>query len=425
MTDKNVHDIQQKQLKHFCMATIVLFFVVAFCLTSPTEIIDGMRTIVKSRDALITDYFMLANHGTAFFNSGLMMTLVMVIIQLLKVPFTGLTLAALFINGGFALFGKNPVSVLPILLGTCLYAWQQGVHVKRYIYTGLFGTCLAPLVTEMYYLLPFSPTINLIGAIVIGIVIGFILPGLAIHTTSMHMGYNLFNVGFAGGIIGFIIVSILKGFGLQSESMMIWYEGRPMWLVCLLYGYFMLTFLYGLWINKWKIKPILKIFHHPGRAVADFILMDGVGITLVNMSLTGSFCLTYILLIGGDLSGPIVGAILTLFGFSAFGVHLKNYIPCLLGVLLGTCFKIYTPTMPAIQLAAMFCAGLAPIAGQFGITAGILAGLLHTSVVTQTGQLYSGLNLYNNGFSTGFVAIFMIPLLESFMKRFKKRDFGS
>lgn len=425
MKDIKQQEIEQRQLKGFCIATIILFFMTAFCLSSPVELLKGMKTIIVSRDALITDYFKLASHGTAFFNSALMMTLVMSMIHLLKIPFSGLTLAALFINGGFALFGKNPVSVLPILLGTCLYAWQQGVSVKRYIYTGLFGTCLAPLVTEMYYILPFSPTMNLIGALFIGTMIGFILPGLAVNTASMHMGYNLFNVGFASGIIAFIIVSILRGFGFEGESVLIWYEGRPIWLVGLLYGYFILTFLYGLWINKGQLQPIRKIFHHPGRAVADFILMDGAGITLINMALTGCFCVTYILLIGGDLSGPMVGAILTLFGFSAFGVHLKNYIPCLLGVYIGTCFKIYTPTMPSIQLAAMFCAGLAPIAGQFGIWAGILAGLLHTSVVTQTGQMYSGLNLYNNGFSTGFVAIFMIPLLESFMKKFKKRNFGS
>ncbi|MBQ1275148.1 MAG: DUF1576 domain-containing protein [Cellulosilyticum sp.] len=424
MTSKDTQDIQQTQLKRFCVATIALFFIIAFCLASPREILEGMKTIIVSRDALITDYFKLASYGTAFFNSAIMMMFVFILLHILKVPFTGLTLAALFINGGFAMFGKNPVNVFPILLGVCFYAWQQGVSVKRYIYTGLFGTCLAPLVTEMAYILPFSPEVNLVGAFVVGILIGFILPGLATHTASMHMGYNLFNVGFASGILAFIIVCILKGFGLQSESVLIWSEGMPIWLICLLYGYFLLVFLYGLWINKGQVKPILKIFHHPGRAVADFVLMDGVGITLVNMALTGCFCLTYIILIGGDLSGPVVGSILTLFGFSAFGLHLKNYIPCMLGVFLATCFKIYTPTMPAMQLAVLFCAGLAPIAGQFGIFAGILAGLLHTSVVMCTGQLYSGLNLYNNGVSTGFVAIFMLPLLESFIKKFKKRDFG-
>ena len=61
-------------------------------------------------------------------------------------------------------------------------------------------------------------------------------------------------------------------------------------------------FLRILWINKGKIKPLLQILRHPGRAVADFILMDGVGSTLMNMAIVGSFGLTYILLIGGDLS---------------------------------------------------------------------------------------------------------------------------
>ena len=35
--------------------------------------------------------------------------------------------------------------------------------------------------------------------------------------------------------------------------------------------------------------------------------------------------------------------------------------------------------------------------------------------------MYGGLNLYNNGFSAGWVAIIMIPVLESFMKHFETR----
>ena len=162
-----------------------------------------------------------------------------------------------------------------------------------------------------------------------------------------------------------------------------------------------------------RSKPLLRIRRHPGRAVADFILMDGLGATLMNMSLVGSIALTYILLVKGDLSGPVVGGILTVFGFGAFGVHIRNFIPCILGVYLSTYLKIFTPTMPSIQLAALFSAGLAPIAGQFGILAGMGAGMLHTSIVMCTGAMYSGLNLYNNGFSAGFVAIIMVPLLES------------
>lgn len=292
--------------------------------------------------------------------------------------------------------------------------------MNRYIYTALFGTCLSPLVTEVVYLLPFQQPINLILALLIGILIGFTLPTLAMHTASMHMGYNLFNVGFAAGILGFGIVSILEATGLESTPVLIWQEGRPIWLVLGLYGYFIATFFYGLWVNQGQLKPLFKILRHPGRAVADFILMDGLGATLMNMSVVGSVSLTYILLVKGDLSGPVIGGILTVFGFGAFGVHVKNFIPCMLGVYLSTYLKIFTPTMPSIQLAALFSAGIAPIAGQFGPIAGILAGMLHTSIVMCTSDMYSGLNLYNNGFSAGFVAIIMVPLLESFKNHSRK-----
>ncbi len=159
----------------------------------------------------------------------------------------------------------------------------------------------------------------------------------------------------------------------------------------------------------------------PGRAVADFVLMDGAGATLMNMGLVGIVCELYILLVGGDFSGPIVGAVLAVFGFSAFGVHIKNYLPVLAGVYLSTFFTVFSPDTPGIQLAAVFSAGLAPIAGQFGVLAGMIAGFLHAAVVMCTGQMYGGLNLYNNGFSAGWVAIIMVPVIESFMKHFKER----
>lgn len=109
------------------------------------------------------------------------------------------------------------------------------------------------------------------------------------------------------------------------------------------------------------------------------------------------------------------------FGFSAFGAHVKNYLPVLLGVYLFTFVSQYGHTTPGIQLAAIFAVGLAPIAGQFGIIAGILAGMLHSAITMCTARFYGGLNLYNNGFSAGWVAIFMIPTLESFIHNYKDK----
>lgn len=407
--------IKGKELKIFSVFTMILLFVTAFLLDTPADIGKGMITIVLSRDTLITDYFELACYGAAFFNAGLIMASAIFMMRRLKMHFTGLTMAVLFINVGFALFGKNPINVLPIIIGTWLYAKFHKAHMSRYIYTALFGSCLSPLVTEMGYLLPFSPVWNFVLAIVIGIFVGFILPPLAMHTASMHMGYNLLNMGFAAGMLAFVIVCVLQSHGLVCNSVFIWKEGRPLFLIIGLYGYFLLTALYGFWLNGKSLKGMKHLLKHPGRAVADFVMMDGEGTTLMNMGAVGIISLTYILLVKGDLSGPVIGTILTAFGFAAFGVHVKNFPPVLFGVYLSTFFSNYTPDTPGIQLAAIFAAGLAPIAGQFGILAGIIAGMMHASVSMCTSALYGGLNLYNNGFSTGLVAIVMVPMLESFM----------
>lgn len=379
--------------------------------------VRGLWTIVVSRDALITDYFELAGYGAAFWNATLVMGMGLWMLHLEKVRFTGLTMAAVFINVGYALWGKNPVNILPILFGTFLYACVHGARLSRYIYTGLFGTSLAPLVTELVYELPFDRRVNLLISVAAGILIGFILPGLSVHTASMHMGYNLFNVGFSAGIVAFVIVCVLKSFGIESQSVMIWRSGRPVWIMAGLYGYFLLTFFYGLYLAHWDIKSILRIWKHPGRAVADFVLMEGVGCTLMNMASVGAAATTYILLIGGDFSGPVVGAILTAFGFSAFGAHMRNYLPVLMGVFLSTFLSQFQPVTPGMQLAAAFAVGLGPIAGRFGALAGLVAGMLHAAIVMCTAQMYGGLNLYNNGFSAGWVAIIMVPGLESFTTR--------
>ncbi len=421
MEKKGTPKLNERELKIFSIFSISMLFVLAFLMGNPREIWEGLKEIVESRDALITDYFELAGYGAAWFNAGLVSVIAMILLLSLKSHFTGITMAALFINLGYALWGKNPVNILPLLLGTFLYAKMHRVSMGRYIYTGLYGTCMAPLVTEMVYILPFSQTINFIIAIATGVFVGFILPPLSMHTVSMHMGYNLFNVGFSAGIIAFVMVCVLKSVGIESKSVLLWKEGRDLRILIFLYAYFIATILYGLFINKGDIKGLKKIFSHPGRSVADFVQMEGAGTTLINMGLVGIVCVSYICIIDGDLSGPVVGAIFTAFGFAAFGVHIKNYLPVLAGVYLSSFITQFETTTPGIQLAAIFAVGVAPIAGQFGVIPGMVAGMLHCIIAMSTTQLYGGLNLYNSGFSGGWVAIVMIPVIESFMTRYRDK----
>lgn len=413
--------IKKNGLKYFIYITLALLYFAAASFSHPQELASGLRSIILSRDALITDYFELVGYGPAFFNAALVMTISLVMIEYAELPFTGLTIAAVFINTGFGFWGKNVVNILPIHFGTILYAKAHNTPMSRYTYTALFATCLAPFVTELTYILPFGLWGNLAIAIIAGLFVGYVLPPLSQHTASMHMGYSLFNVGFSGGTLAFVMFCVLKSFGIESQSVFIWKAEQHPKLIIGVYIYLLAAFLLGFYMNEGKMKNLLKIFKHPGRAVADFVLMDGPGATLMNMALTGTAALTYAMLIDADFSGPVLGCLFTVFGFAAFGAHLRNYLPVLLGVYLSTFLTQYSPNDAGMIIAAFFVVGVAPIAGQFGVIPGILAGMLHSCIVMCTSQMYGGLNLYNNGFSCGWVAIVMIPALESFMRGYEVR----
>jgi hypothetical protein len=135
------------------------------------------------------------------------------------------------------------------------------------------------------------------------------------------------------------------------------------------------------------------------------------------MGVVGLLCIGYILLIKGDLSGPVVGAIFTAIGFGAAGEHPRNTLPVTGGVYLAARVMMISPQDPGVQLAALFSTALAPISGQFGWYYGIIAGFLHAAVVLVVVAPCGGFNLYNNGFSAGLVALLMISLIQGFSKK--------
>ena len=124
-----------------------------------------------------------------------------------------------------------------------------------------------------------------------------------------------------------------------------------------------------------------------------------------------------VLIVDGDLNGPTIGGIFTIVGFSTTGKHLRNIAPIMLGVVVAGISKDWEVNEPSPMLALLFSTTLAPVAGEFGILVGMLAGFLHSSVALNVGMVYGGMNLYNNGFAGGIVAIFMVPVIQSIMDR--------
>lgn len=404
--------------KFLFLALVPLYFIVAgFMLQPPDEIWRGLVAIVREPDFLITDYFVIGGVGASFINAGILTLVSIGIVYGLGMEFDGHTITSSFLMFGFSLFGKNVVNIWLILLGVFLYAKYHKTSVARYIYIGFYGTSLSPIITQVMLIEGLPLVLRMTLCVFTGITIGFVLPPLCTHVHFAHKGYSLYNVGFAGGIIATVIVSLFKSFGITIESRLIWSTKSNLLFIILLTVLFGGMIVYSLVTDRTSLSGYKRILKAYGLGGTDYYKSEGGAPVLINMGVNGLAVMLLLVLTGCHLNGPTIGGIFTVVGFSATGKHLRNIMPVMLGVLLASLIKDWSITDPAVTLALLLSTTLAPIAGEFGVLAGILAGFLHSSVALNVGIVYGGMNLYNNGFAGGIVAIFLVPVIQSIRDR--------
>ena len=394
------------------------FIVMGLLIQPPAQILEGLANIIREPDFLITDYFVIGGIGAALVNAGILGLLCVAAVYALGMNFSGHTITSCFLMLGFSLFGKNIVNIWAILAGVCLYAVYHRTSLTRYIYVGIYGTSLSPIITQILQIVELPFGLRLIAAVAVGIMIGFVLPPLSTHVHYAHKGYSLYNVGFAAGIIATVIVSLMKSFGVETKSRLIWSTGNDRLfavLLTILFGSMILSGL--LWQGKDVLAAYKRIWKSTGISGTDYVKEEGFAATLFNMGVNGLFATFFVIAVGGDLNGPTIGGIFTIVGFSSTGKHLRNIAPIMLGVYLASFTKEWDIYEPSPMLALLFSTTLAPVDGQFGVIPGLIAGYLHSSVALNVGILYGGMNLYNNGFAGGIVAIFMVPVIQSIEDR--------
>jgi hypothetical protein len=397
------------------LAYSIFILISALFFNSPAEIISGMKNILISESILISDYMLIANPGTAFFNSGLLMLIAIIISRLNKVNMNGTVIAAIFTVAGFALFGKNVYNTFSIILGVFIYAKFKNEKFNKFILIALFGTALGPMVSQISFgtgLL--NPLTALLIANLTGVLAGIMLPSLAAHFIKFHQGFNIYNIGFTAGMLGTIFMSLFRAVGLETANTLILAEGHDQELTFYLFILFTSMIIIGFLFNDYSFRGYLKILEHSGRLVDDFVLSEGFGVSFINMGLLGVYTTLYVIIIQGKLNGPVIGAIFTVVAFGAFGKHIKNITPIFVGVLLASIFQIWEINSIGAILAALFGTTLAPIAGVFGWKSGVVAGFIHMAMVMNIGYLHGGVNLYNNGFAGGMVAAFLVPIIATF-----------
>jgi hypothetical protein len=392
-------------------ATAFVFF--GLLVSPPADIARGLGAILLSRDTLITDYIGVGGIGAAFVNAGLLGLLFCALYHRTGAPVTGASLACLFLTLGFALFGKNLLNAWFIPAGVWLFARFKREPFASHINVAFFGAALAPIFSEILFSSLLPATVSLPLSIATCVAIGFILAPVAAQLFHAHMGFSLYNMGFTAGIVGTVVVAIYKSYGFVPEPILIWTSGNNLLLGSFLAAVFLSMIAAGYVIDRTSPRRMMDLVALSGQAPCDFTTLVGAGPTWMNMGLCGLIGMAYVLLAGGDLNGPVIGALFTIVGFAAFGKHPRNIIPIMAGVFLGTVLKPLNVTDPSIILAALFGTTLAPIPGRFGWPWGIVAGFVHLSVAQTVGQLHGGLNLYNNGFAAGIVASVLAPIIIS------------
>jgi len=403
----------------------ILFIVVAFAIDAPLNIINGYLKINTSRSVLVSDYIAMAGIGATLVNSAISGFFFMFFLVINKCRPNGRIIAALFVTLGFSLFGKNMFNTIPIFVGVWLHSKLNGVSVSDFIVKAMFSVTIAPVVSEIAFLEGPPRVLNMIMAYAAGLFIGYIIPVVTESAKRMHRGYCLYNTGIAGGLLATFFAGLLRSFGVEIKLENFWDTSHTHFMASITYAFAFGMVAYGLITDKPgnALQKFRQLLNETDVRDRDYLAKYG-NTCYINIGIMCILSTTIVLILGIPINGPVLGGIFTVTGFAALGKHMKNSVPIFIGSITAAILNHMELSAPVNSLAILFSTGLAPITGKHGWPWGIFIGFIHVSVAILIGQLNGGLNLYNNGFAEGFVAITFVPIIvfakETFAKYRKK-----
>ncbi|MGE5652864.1 MAG: DUF1576 domain-containing protein [Bacillota bacterium] len=165
---------------------------------SSGEVAGQYRKLVSYSGALVTDLVDLVGFGAALINMAVVGLVGYLYVVIVRGDFNGPTIGAILTMVGFAAFGKHPLNIIPVIggafLGSLGHIWS--VQEPSIVIAALFSTTLAPIAGT------FGP--------VYGLIAGFFHVAVTNNVSYLHGGLNLYNNGFAGGIVATMMVVIIK-----------------------------------------------------------------------------------------------------------------------------------------------------------------------------------------------------------------------
>ena len=424
----------QTVLRGAMCAFTAAFLIGALLAPDRAGMLAGLSRICTTPAQLTRDYFLpeLGGVSGAMLNCALVGAVCCALTFLPGAAVNGGTVLGFFLTTGFCTFGINPLNILPMLLGTFVYARAKGKPFGQCANFAMFSTGLAPLVSEVLFRYPGDSALHgitpagILLALGIGVVVGCAMPPLCAHSPGMHKGYNLYNAGPAAGFLCMLLYAMMyKCRGVTPPAIGAELgEGHRLFVNAFCAICFLLCAAAGSLIGN-RPGEYRKLLADSGFG-ADFTRKYGAGACLMNMGVYGLFILLYYNLIGASFTGPTMGAVFCMLACCCSGATPRNTFPIMLGyaamgLLQRTGVTVFALNAQGIVVGLCFASGLAPVAGEYGVAAGVVAGMLHYCLVTSVPAIHGGFNLYNGGFTAGLVCFIFVPVLEHYFRRQSQR----
>jgi len=371
--------------------------------------------------------------GASIINSVIASVYAVGVLYFMRAKPSGAALMCLWMTAGWTFWGATVFSIFPLTAGVWLYSRFKGTNFSDYVVAALLCHAIAPMVSLFYFSNPILVhfgielplVVSLLKGVLFGLIIGFILPIILAAMVRVHEGFTLYNMGVAGGMIAMLIAAIFAGFGVVVPTENYWFTERQTEIAIFIFvisGALIATGLIMGRVNKTPhMENIKKLVAHSGHAPNDFYSQFGET-AYINMGLLGIIGTLWCLIFGFDLNAGTFACIFSMIAFGSLGKHIWNVIPILVGATICAFVNSVAFAAPSNALAILFATCLAPIAGKFGFGWGMVTGFLHVLIVTHVGPVTNGMNLYNNGFASGFVALILVPIIVALKRTVKKSD---
>ena len=419
-----------KVLRGVMGAFAAAFLLAAFIAPDRADMLPGFVRILTGPAQLTRDWFLteLGGMSATMLNAALVGAACCGMMFLPGAKVNGATVLGYFLTLGFALFGINALNMLPPVLGTLLYAKLTRQRFGSCVNAAMFSTGLAPLISEALFRYPDATVTHgatlagVLLAVILGAIIGMMMPPLCGQSTAFHKGFNLYNAGPAAGFLGALLFAgMYKVRGLEAPAIGATLgEGAPLFVNAFYIATFGLCAVFGFLLCG-GVRPYGKLLRDSGYR-ADFTAKYGAGPCVMNLGVYGLFTLAYYNIVGARFTGVTMGVVICMASACCNGATPLNALPVLLGYgAMGLLNRLGLVALSvdsqALVVGLCFASGLAPVSGVYGPLAGVAAGIIHFCLVTNMPAIHGGFNLYNGGFTSGVAAFILVPALERFSRK--------